>query len=89
MDPKASTGAVFSTELHSAQADQCPPWLLKAIHDPQEMEHLDMWFAIAPPSEAQARSSVPQPQIESLDLYSGDTPPSYYTPKFRDLPPMK
>ena len=52
----------------------------------KEMELLDMWFAIAPPSEAQARSSVPQPQIESLDLYSGDTPPSYYTPKFRDLP---
>jgi hypothetical protein len=88
MDPKATTGAVFSTELHSAEVDQCPPWLLKAINDPQEMELLNVWFAIAPTSEAQAGSSVPQPQIEPLDLYGSDTPPSYYTPKFRNLPPM-
>src|SRR5206468_7221714 len=35
MDPKATTGSVFSTELHSTQADQCPPWLLKAISGPR------------------------------------------------------
>jgi hypothetical protein len=37
-------------------------------------------------------SSVPQddiPKLDPLDLYCGDTRPSYYTPKLRALPPMK
>jgi hypothetical protein len=85
MDPIASGRNLLPVD-HQAAADSCPPWLTDRLDELlHEMEMLNTWFTSAPASQTSAEPLNSLIHFDSPDLYAGDTPPSYDTPKIRDF----